>query len=413
MIIRCENCGAGFKLDENLLREGKSKVRCSMCKHVFKVYPPSETPPLEEATPPAEKSPLEETAPGGPPAEEPEETVILDSPPDLDEMGLDEYEPPGPDSLPVAGEGAEDQTSPADSYPEAGGPGPSVDLENFDLDDAADDVSVSPGDELDFSLDEDLTEDISSWRQEVETLSPEDIPDEEEEPPPQAAETVKPPAPRSGRKVTRIDQKAGAEGEEMSAPPPREEPVAQFVGKKRRRSLLLPILVLVLLAGAGGLAAVYFFAPGLIPDSLGLLKSGPRREASDPGVRRLSFDSVKGYFITTEAGTKRFVVRGDVVNEYPTARSFIQIRAAILDSSGKVVMNREVYAGNVFSGGELRGKTMEQLEERMQDREGSEDNNVNIPPNGKIPFMAVFKDLPEDISEFTVEAVGSSPAKGR
>jgi len=35
---------------------------------------------------------------------------------------------------------------------------------------------------------------------------------------------------------------------------------------------------------------------------------------------------------------------------------------------------------------------------------------VNILPNSSIPLMIVFGNLPEDISEFTIEPISSSPA---
>jgi len=41
MILTCNECGAGFNFDENLLKEAGSKVRCTKCKSVFTAYPPS------------------------------------------------------------------------------------------------------------------------------------------------------------------------------------------------------------------------------------------------------------------------------------------------------------------------------------------------------------------------------------
>ncbi len=39
MIITCEECSTRFNLDESILKPGGSKVRCSLCKHVFTVFP--------------------------------------------------------------------------------------------------------------------------------------------------------------------------------------------------------------------------------------------------------------------------------------------------------------------------------------------------------------------------------------
>lgn len=40
MIIECGNCHAQYDIQENLLKSGGSKFRCSNCKNVFMIYPP-------------------------------------------------------------------------------------------------------------------------------------------------------------------------------------------------------------------------------------------------------------------------------------------------------------------------------------------------------------------------------------
>jgi predicted Zn finger-like uncharacterized protein len=72
MIIQCEKCGKKFDLDESLLKDGGSRVRCSLCKHVFMAYP-------------AEPVFLEEIESLEPEADEPDNTLVQDSPPLLDE----------------------------------------------------------------------------------------------------------------------------------------------------------------------------------------------------------------------------------------------------------------------------------------------------------------------------------------
>jgi len=56
MIVTCEKCGTRFGVDENLIKESGSKVRCSKCRHTFSVYKP--VGPEEEGTLPG----LEEEA---------------------------------------------------------------------------------------------------------------------------------------------------------------------------------------------------------------------------------------------------------------------------------------------------------------------------------------------------------------
>jgi predicted Zn finger-like uncharacterized protein len=69
MIITCQECTTRFNLDESVINAEGSKVRCSMCKHVFTVFPQViDTPFISE----------------------PEEKLELDLP---EETGSDEFDP--------------------------------------------------------------------------------------------------------------------------------------------------------------------------------------------------------------------------------------------------------------------------------------------------------------------------------
>ena len=46
MIITCEKCSTRFNLDESIITAGGSKVRCSLCKHIFTAFPPVPEPPM-------------------------------------------------------------------------------------------------------------------------------------------------------------------------------------------------------------------------------------------------------------------------------------------------------------------------------------------------------------------------------
>lgn len=43
MIITCQKCSTSYHLDETLLKPEGTKVRCTVCKYIFKAYPPLET----------------------------------------------------------------------------------------------------------------------------------------------------------------------------------------------------------------------------------------------------------------------------------------------------------------------------------------------------------------------------------
>ena len=72
MIVTCEKCNTSFELDDGLVEEPGSEVKCSECQHVFTVQKPdaAEEPEVvldfeEEPTdlPGAEEEPAEEVPP--------------------------------------------------------------------------------------------------------------------------------------------------------------------------------------------------------------------------------------------------------------------------------------------------------------------------------------------------------------
>ena len=323
MIITCEECQTKFSLEQDLLKETGSKVRCSTCKHVFTTFPPKEEPQIEEA-----------------PTKKAQETVVIH-----------------PEEVPKE----EDQIS--------------------DLDD---------------DLSEEIEEELSKEEEELEPISIEDFSELD---------------PGAIKKEEVKEEEIGApeelEGEEEGEEPFRPQPII----KKRLRSRTLLTVLLIIFILAGTAFALRVFKPGFLPESFHLFKKPLSKEqAFDPGNRRLSFKDLNGTFVDSEKAGKLFVVKGLVSNDYPDRRSFIRIRSNILDSKGTEVKNKIVFAGNPISDKKIQSLTPEEIDNRLRDKLGKDKMNINIQPNSSIPFMIVFSDLPEDMSEFTIEAISSSPA---
>ncbi|MEW6665092.1 MAG: DUF3426 domain-containing protein [Thermodesulfobacteriota bacterium] len=334
MIIECEQCRSRFNLDERLLGPKGSKVRCSLCKHVFTAYLP------EAASSPRQPDDLLQ--------EDLEETVALDSPPILDE------------GLPL---------------PAEGGPEP----------------------EFDMAFQEALEKESGP-----EAISVEQIP--AEEPTLDMAEAIGR-ASRIEEQVSRMDMDAkGISGPREAAA---EKPAPR---KAARRSHLLTIILVVLVLIVGGSLGVYFFAPDLLPDSLSFLKPPKKLDVTDAGVARLSFKDVKGTFVQTEKAGQLFVIQGVITNNYPKARSFILVKGSLLDDKGKVVKSKMAYAGNSFTEERIKAMPLEEINKELKNRFGANKANLNIKPEAGVPFTIVIEELPDNLSEFTVEAVSSSQA---
>jgi predicted Zn finger-like uncharacterized protein len=98
MIVKCEKCQSEFNLDESLLKKDGSKVKCSVCKNTFKVFPQ-----IKESFKEPEEDEFSNTAM--------EETVALDLPPELEEMEQDSFEEEKESSFDKAFEEAMEEVS--------------------------------------------------------------------------------------------------------------------------------------------------------------------------------------------------------------------------------------------------------------------------------------------------------------
>ena len=338
MIIECERCNTKFNLDENLLKETGSKVRCSVCKYVFTAFPPAAEPEIEEAPPQK-----------------------------LEEVGVMPTE-----EIPKE----EDQLS-----------------------------------DFEKTLAEEIEEKVGQEEGEIEAISFEDLAGLEEGPVEEGEEEkvdIDEAMDRAAKVEEEIITEKKMKREEEIEEPAKPHPII----KKRRRSVLLITILLVILILAGAVAALNFFKPDFLPEFLPFFKKPLSKEqAFDMGNKRLSFKDLKGSFVNSEKLGKLFVVKGLVTNNYPDKRSFIRLRSNILDPKGKVVKSKINYAGNPIIDKELKSLSIEEINNRLMNRFGKNKMNTNILPNSSIPFVIIFDKLPEDISEFTVEAISSSPAK--
>jgi hypothetical protein len=176
------------------------------------------------------------------------------------------------------------------------------------------------------------------------------------------------------------------------------------------RFLLIVLIVVLLLTG--GVLALLYLAPDDVRDSFtSYLGVAGKKELKDPGVRRLSFKAVTGKFYQSSKAGTLFCIQGMIVNNYPGSRSFIRVKGSLLDEKGAVVKQKLAFAGNTFSENELKDVSLEQINQGLAIQTGKGNANVNAKPQASVPFMIVFEELPENLSEFTVEAVSSAPGQ--
>jgi predicted Zn finger-like uncharacterized protein len=205
----------------------------------------------------------------------------------------------------------------------------------------------------------------------------------------------------SDRKDIKGEEKRGEE-EAVSIP---EEK------KKSRLSKYLFVVLLVIFLLIIVCGIIYFFLPNYLPDFLSSQKPVPVETLTDKGVKQLTFKEVSGSFVQSDVAGRRFVVRGRILNNYPEARHYILVKAEILDEKGQVIRRKLAYTGNVFTENEVKNLPMDEIDKILKNRLGRNKMNINVMPNTDVPFMVVFENLPQNLSEFSVEAVSSAPSQ--
>lgn len=393
MIIQCEECRTKFNIDETLLKNEGSKVRCSLCKHIFVAYLPDQIgaeEPLPVSVGQEELDVQEESIEAGLEDEFDFDRDLEESLEDIEGLGPDEETE---DSFEVEDIEEVDHGKDLEESQE--------DIEGVGFDeDVEDSLEVEDKDGLDF--DKELEESLEGIK-EGEAAYNEDLHGVAEQ---EMASTEEP-----------ID---GIQMEDESLPEDIEEEFEEELveqdeitavssePKRSGRSYALFFFLAVIFVLIVGSVAVIFWAPDLIPDSLSILKPAEEQEVTDLGNVRLSFKPTLGFYINSEKAGQLFVIQGIVENDYPTSRSFILVKGILWDDKGQMVKEKLAYAGNSIKREDLAVLPLEEINKAMKNREGAGRKNVNVAPGASIPFTIVFENLPENVSQYGGEVVSSS-----
>lgn len=178
--------------------------------------------------------------------------------------------------------------------------------------------------------------------------------------------------------------------------------------------VLLPVLLLGALVGVDRL----HLAPKVVDKFRGLpaigvllSKTGPQPSAAptSPDASGLTLAQVRGYFRVNQQAGRIFVIQGLVENHQTQVRAGVLVRGKLNDEQGAAVRQAVVYAGPIFNPDELRQLSLEEIQARLGQPTGPDGARYQVSPSGNVPFMIVFGSLPDNLSHFTAEVVGSEP----
>jgi len=177
---------------------------------------------------------------------------------------------------------------------------------------------------------------------------------------------------------------------------PVSEPTFARTRKSRVKPVLITAIILIVLGAIAVGGYMFFFGekePAVIDQGNLQIEMIP-----NPDYR----------FVNNEAAGELLVVTGDVTNRYDQPRSFIQVKANLFNPAGQVIRSETAFAGNMIADPDLSSQTLENLNTQLANRRGDNDANVAVAPGQSVPFMVVFGNLPENMSEFNVEVTTSA-----
>jgi predicted Zn finger-like uncharacterized protein len=220
-----------------------------------------------------------------------------------------------------------------------------------------------------------------------------------------------PPAPQDEPELTRgappsLEQGPianfglGDEDEEINRP--RQGRVSHFF-------FFLFMLVLILSAlGTGGLVALdrlklmpHLVAPFRDLPLLNLLLS--QSTAPEGG---LSLNNVRGYYRDNQHVGRILVIQGDVLNTSDRTLVQVLVMGRVNDIHNNPARQITICAGPVFTPDQLRSLTLNELQTYLSQPQDHSGALYVLPPRGSLPFMIVLANLPDNISDYTVDVVG-------
>ncbi|WP_305042067.1 DUF3426 domain-containing protein [Geoalkalibacter sp.] len=237
--------------------------------------------------------------------------------------------------------------------------------------------------------------------------------DESDELPPRPSAKLAPAAAAADAALSaKATDMAPAAGAAERLPPRAEEAAAPLIARPAPRKspvASLMVFLLVLLIVLTAITGYLFWQKG--PQAFEQLILGLTGEKAVPPGSQEGIDlrALQSLFVANQEAGELFVIHGQAVNRFAEPRSAIQVKGVVYAADGKPILQQTVFCGNALSDEDLRTLPYAGIEEAMNNQFGETLSNLNVRPGQTIPFTIVFRNLPPNMSEFTVEIVDSRP----
>lgn len=209
--------------------------------------------------------------------------------------------------------------------------------------------------------------------------------------------------------ITGFEMPAGHNLDEETEAGPYSPPHANVAAPRQKKGLAAKLLVLcglilVLAGGSYWLLQSGMLTP-LLQRSQPIRPPNPEDQMSQVKIQK----EIQSFFLENDHAGQIFVVQGEVVNESSRAISFVLVEGKLYTDNNEVARSQRCYGGNLIPREDLQRLGMTEIQDIMMNREGNELSNVQVKPQGRIPFMVVFHNLPELdlLKDYSVEVVSA------
>ena len=316
---------------------------------------------------------------------------------------------------------------------------PELDIGELDLSDTDemdigldDDTDSEPSEEFEFELEDEEVEDLEDGLEfdgEIEseaalgeedaeefdlTLYDESLEEEFEEGIEEEEEATEAEAGREPEMET--DVRAEAEEHKIEKPP-----VPGFMDQEteRKRSgsskflkfiLALLVIAIMLVAGYSTCIIMGIQVPYISSVKIPFIESALQKYQSRPEPVNIVLDnqSINGRFASNKAEGKLFIITGRAANKSAFPVSHLQVEGTLITKGDVTARTKQVYCGNTVPEDTLKTAGISSIDKLLSKKSGMDGSNENIRPNGSIPFMIVFSNLPDNLENFSVKLAGHS-----
>lgn len=452
MVITCYSCSTSFSLDESLLKPEGTKVRCSRCKHFFKLYPPAKENDLELEDKPYPGSDQKINLVKKEPARGKEIPDL-----DLDESEFSYLELT--DLVLDSDLGIELDESDQDLYSNE------ADADFQDAENESDGQEIETPelelDEIGLELDDDGIDqpdfEIEMTDNEPDHISMEDDDPEFElelnsDPGPSPAKPVAIEPQFSSDKfadeyennfpksVKRVEQYQDDEAHflddaevievddeektfssqsssfEQSGPARVKRldvaKLGELFGSSRENKSRVAkksafVLLALILVGVGiylaGMMSGYRISDLLtgIPNFDQNTKKESAKSISTAPVPNQK--DVNARYADNLTAGRLFIITGTVVNSSADSFSHIQVKGELISKDKVAVKTGFAFCGTVLSEDMLKTGKIEDIHAALSQKKGMNNANENIKPGASVPYMLVFSNLPDHLQDYRVQ----------